>query len=78
MGGSSAQVTPAPVSAPPMGAGARGSSNPDDAEFLVSQLTQAQQMELQGAFRQFDVNGNGTMCAPRMPSRPDRPASRRQ
>ena len=30
---------------------------------IVGMLTQAQQMELQSAFRRFDVNGNGTMCA---------------
>ena len=33
--------------------------SPDD---LVGLLTQAQQMELQAAFKQFDINGNGVMC----------------
>jgi hypothetical protein len=33
------------------------------AETLISLLSGAQQIELQSAFRQFDLNGNGTMCA---------------
>lgn len=33
------------------------------ADNLVSLLTHAQQIELQQAFKQFDQNGNGTMCA---------------
>jgi len=61
LGSSSATVQPAPGSAPALSSINRGASSPDDAEALVSQLTQAQQMELQGAFRQFDVNGNGTI-----------------
>ena len=33
----------------------------ENADTLVHLLTRAQQMELQSAFRQFDINGNGTM-----------------
>ena len=40
-----------------------GPPSVENADSLVSLLTQAQQMELQAGFRQFDVNGNGTMCA---------------
>ena len=60
-GASSTQIQPTPIGS---------HSSPGDAlssaaETLVGMLTQAQQMELQSAFRRFDVNGNGTMCVPR-------------
>ena len=43
----------------------RPNAVPENAQTLVGMLTRAQQMELQSAFRQFDVNGNGTMCVTR-------------
>ena len=39
------------------------SSAATHADNLVALLTHAQQIELQQAFKQFDQNGNGTMCA---------------
>ena len=57
-GTSSTQIQPTPI-------GSRaGEGTLGNAETLVGMLTQAQQMELQSAFRRFDVNGNGTMCVP--------------
>jgi len=45
-----------------------GPPSVENADSLVSLLTQAQQMELQAGFRQFDVNGNGTIDAAELKS----------
>ena len=68
-GPSTTQIQPAPIGSQTGGGMTR------EAETLVGMLTQAQQMELQSAFRRFDVNGNGTMCAPRQQSPMLRPIS---
>ena len=44
-----------------------GGRKQTEVETLVGMLTQAQQMELQSAFRRFDINGNGTMYALKLP-----------
>ena len=63
-GMSSAAVQPLPAAEGGMTGGVPiPTTDPENAEALIGMLTQAQQMELQSAFRQFDINGNGTMCA---------------
>ena len=66
-GPSATQIQPSPIG------GNMGGEMSGEAAALVGMLTQAQQMELQSAFRRFDVNGNGTMCAPRLHSPTLRP-----
>ena len=53
---------PPKVPPPPGIAGKAPTSS--EAQTLIGLLTSAQQIELQSAFRQFDVDGNGTMCVP--------------